>query len=175
MCYLVVIRHQPDERSTTMDDYFIMFYVNGAPADGPSKFKWDSLHLTLIPFLRMEQTSIPTLQVALSEVANNHLAFTLQTGEVDRLGARKNIRVRKLTDTAGEALSLHQQLLATVTKFGVIAEQSEFTGENFNPHLTVKESKDTFTEVAVDSFTLVRHIGGLGKNKMRVLGTWNLN
>jgi len=163
-----------------MNTVFVMHFLGDTPPElGTQKPSADDLHVTFLAHVSYEEEpQITELVTRIGQVAAKTQPFTLTVGELDFFGVNHNIPVKRISGEIIHAQALHMNLLVATFAAGLFSkEPANHLGDKFSPHVSLPLNHDAIkagTEIHVNHFSLVEHIGGYGSSKIRVVKNFSL-
>ena len=126
------------------------------------------LHLTVIPWVRLEKEALAKTILAIEETAKRVGSFAIKSNGNAWYGPNIDISVTEVTDVTGKLTELHNELVHEIqVKRGDIVNLT-YIGDNYSPHISVtKDGKSIENDqiLKCSSITLVRKIQRKAENK----------
>jgi hypothetical protein len=158
-----------------IDTFFIMHFFDSLPPLGIEKNQKVLPHVTFLgPAVSNSEAKSFSFVENIKDETSSIEPFVLKAVEVKFFGVDKNIPVVECENTL-ESQALHESLLRAQVKSSLTLTQPYFAGKFFTPHSSLVEGFPMFEGAAnIDSFTVVRHIGGYGSGVVDILAHFSL-
>lgn len=115
----------------TLKRAFFLHFVDGAPK---------GIHLTVLGQVAapagIDFQSLTTVLGSLKDES----PITLDYGNIEQFGLNGQFKALTLNDSTNKMKAIHQKLADSVISLGFELVQPQFSGENYNPHLTLSNT-----------------------------------
>jgi len=117
--------------------FMVCHMLEEAP-EGHQFSNWP-LHLTVIPWFRVEEEALPSTLLAIEETAKRVGSFAVRTKGNAWYGPKDDVPVTEVEDTTSRLAKLHHGLLQSIQDGGGTVIDLTYTGANYSPHVSLTE------------------------------------
>jgi len=159
-----------------MNTFFVINFLDGKPELGAHAFDERNLHVTFLAHAWMDDDRVEAEFIRrVGEVAAGTRSFDLLSKEMALFGVNEDKPVFKMFPSVW-ASKLHNELLSVAHDLNLWLREPQFTGENFAAHISVPvlDARSSSKFAAVDSLSVVKHVGGYGVGAIEVVANFDL-